>query len=211
MTTIYASIVTAETVRLGVITYLRRWVPAYVAEVSRQAGLAHCLPDFRSYAPALVTGTPDDQLPLCVVTAPATVGAPVKREDGTVVAPWGVGIGCVASRRTREAAGAVTALYAAAVRAAVLQHPSMDGLSESTEWLGEEHEEIAWDDTRVVMAGKLHFVLDIPALVDTHGGFSTPQPTNGLIDPADGYLFDPAGTYTAETVLIDLDQMEDAP
>ena len=208
-TSMYRRIVSGEGIRLGVIAHLRLWVPAYVAEVSRQAGLTHCLPDFRGYAPALVTGTPDDQLPLCVVTAPATIDTPQKHDGGLYTAPWGIGIGCVVSRRTREAAGAVASLYGAAVRAAMVQHPSLGGMSDGTDWLVEDTEEIAWDDVRVVMAAKLQFAAHILGVVDSRGGFTVPQPTNGRTNPADGYLYDAAGQYVAEHVYVDLDQMED--
>lgn len=198
----YGPIVTAETVRQGVVTFLRAWVSSYIAEVSRQAGLTTCLPPFRSYASSATPGVPDDELPVCVVAAPATVGDPQILGDGTVTAQWAVGVGCVASRPTRDAAGAVAALYAAAVRAAVLQHPSLGGFAEAVDWAGEDIEEIAWDDMRVVMAGSNHFVVTVPAVVNIRAGLAVPQPANGAVNPTDGYLYDPVTTGTVSTVVV---------
>jgi hypothetical protein len=75
---------------------------------------------------------------------------------------------------SRETTADLVELYTAAVRMAMLQHPSLDGLALGTRWIDESYDELEYDDSRTIAAGLVNFGVDIDAVVDAFGGPKTP-------------------------------------
>jgi hypothetical protein len=175
--TIFQRIVTGRMVEAAVRDHCQRWSPDYVAEVSEQSGRDRCdLPTFRSYLPALdLDKFEEDQVPACVIVAPGTMRPPAKRGHLWYVT-WQLSIGCVVSGQDRDNTFELVPLYAAAVRALMVQHPSLgvdwvDGVS----WLGERYDELDTDDSRTIAAASVTFAIDVPSAVDSRGGPAAPS------------------------------------
>jgi len=168
--TAYGRIVTGDSIRAALITHISTWAPSYLAEVARQAGLTAPLPQFVGY------GIEADGAasPVCVVSAASTVGDPVESGDGMVSAHWAVAVAAVIAGNTRDDATRLASLYGAALRAMLLQHPSVGGLTRGLTWTGESTEEVAVNATVSAMACIEGLLLDIPGAVNRHLGLATP-------------------------------------
>lgn len=174
--TVFGTIVTGEAVTAAALSFLRTWSPTYIAEVARQSDrVATALPPFRTFTTDssldLLTG---GQLPACIVVSPAIVEKPQRRGDGTYSAVWGVGVGVVVTSTTKEGSLGLASLYAAAVRAAFLQHQSLGGFASGVEWEDERYDEIGSEDTRTMAAAIVQFSMKIDSVLDGFGGVSEP-------------------------------------
>lgn len=177
MTTIYQPIITGHDLEAAARDHLMLWSPDYLAEVGFQSGRARGdLAAFRSFLPALdLDKFAEDQVPSCVIVAPGLAEQPVKHGTKYRVR-WQIGVGCVVSGQDRDNTFELTQLYAAAVRAAMIQHPSLGtDYIEGVVWLGERYDELGHDDARTLMAGSVTFGVDVPAAVDSRGGRPVPS------------------------------------
>jgi hypothetical protein len=185
---VFQPIITGADVEVAVRDHIRRWARDYLGEIAFRSGRARgALPVFRSYLPALdLDKFTEDQVPACVIASPGTLVQPVKRR-GTYYTTWQVGVGCVVSGQDRDNTFALLPLYAAAVRACMVQHPALgvdfiDGVT----WLGERYDELDTNDLRTLAAGSVTFGIDVPSAVDSRGGPTAPSvvPTGGPPVPA---------------------------
>jgi hypothetical protein len=151
---------------------LDEWFPTYLAELERQRGRdARSLPLPRSYhtAPTFETW-PEDQLPAVVIVSPGLAGAPVKNGRGRMHAPWALGIGVVVSARDQASTNEIAKLYAAAVRALLLQRGSLGGFAAETEWVDERYDDLPAAGERTLGAGQAIFVVQVENVVYANGG-----------------------------------------
>lgn len=181
---VYGDIVSGRDVRVAAGDTIKKWGRTYISEIARQEGLAaDALPGFRS-----VTGATDldawaeDQLPAAVVVVPGLIEEP-KRRGRTWEARWALGIGIVAASTTREATQDLVSRYAAAVRALVLQHPSLGGMASGLAWLGERYDELPTEDQRTIGAGQLMFAVTVEHVTSADGPRDVPA--DPLADPGD--------------------------
>lgn len=195
----FGRIITGADVEAAAREHIRRWSPDYLAEVGDQNGRGRiALPGFRSYVPAVdLDRFAEDQVPACVIVAPGTLREPEKRR-GAWYMTWTLSVGCVVSGRDRDSTFALLPLYAAAVRALMVQRPAMgvdfvDGVS----LLGERYDELDTDDARTLAAGSVTFGIDVPSAVDSRGGITEPSVTPATA-PGDWGLVDTVGITTTE-------------
>ncbi len=180
-TNLFGVIVTGKQVRTAMQAHLRQWFPTYLAELSRSDDrYGGDLPLFRSYVSLL--DMPDgryveDQMPSCVVVAPGLLEQPTKHR-GVYIARWAVNVGAVISGQDRENTFDLTELYAAAIRAAVVQHPSLGGFATATDWLGERYDDIPNVMQRTLGAGTVQFSVEVQGAVDAQQG-----PDQPLVEP----------------------------
>lgn len=174
---VFRPIVTGGMVERAVRDTVKRWSRDYLAEVGFQNGRGRgALPNFRSYVPALdLEKFTEDQVPSCVIVAPGTLSEPVKHRSA-YYATWQVGVGCVVSGQDRDNTFELLPLYAAAVRAILIQNPALgvdfvDGVS----WLGERYDELSTNDLRTLAAGSVTFGITVPSAVDSRGGPAAPS------------------------------------
>lgn len=178
---VFGAIVTGRDVRLAMESHLKAWFPTYLAEIARNAGRNPAdVPLFRSWVSAI--DMPDGkyeehQMPSCVIVAPGLYSEPEKR-GGLVIARWAVSVGCVVSGQDRESTFTLAELYAAAVRAAVVQNQSLGGFSTAVDWLGERYDEIPNDMMRTLAAGSVQFAVEVQGAVQPSEGPDAP-----LVDP----------------------------
>lgn len=190
-TNLFGPIVTGKNVRSAFKAHLQAWMPSYLAEVSRNDDRAgDALPLFRSYVSRL--DMPDgryveDQMPSCVIVAPGLVEEPIKK-SGMYIARWGVSVGAVISGQNFENTFDLTELYAAAVRAAVVQNPSLGGFATATDWLSERYDEIPNAMERTLGAGSVQFLVEVQGAVNPKDGPDAPL-AEPILDPGPRGIF----------------------
>lgn len=178
---VFGPIVTGTSVRLAMISHLKMWFPSYIAEVARVEGVDPTkMPLFRSWVSALdLPGGKfeEHQMPSCVVVAPGLLTEP-ERRGGMASATWAVSVGCVVAGQDRENTFSLAEMYAAAVRAAVIQKPSLGGFATATDWLGERYDDIENDMLRTLAAGSVQFAVQVQSANQLTAGPELPP-----IDP----------------------------
>lgn len=179
---VFGPIITGKNVRLAMRDHLKLWMYTYLAEVGRGDGRAgQDLPRPRSWVSSLDLQDgkfSEDQMPSCVIVAPGMVEEP-RKQGGLYICRWAVAVGFVVSGQDRENTFDLSELYAAAGRAAVLQHPSLGGFASGTDWIGERYDDIPNEMQRTLASGTVQFVVEIQgALMPGEG------PDSPLVDPA---------------------------
>jgi hypothetical protein len=136
------TIVTGRDVELAVLRFLKRWAGAYLAECERQRGFAPgALPRIRTWTIANEFETwPEDQLPCLLLVSPGLAEAPMPDGAGVYRAKFTLGLAVIVSARTGDETAALAKLYCAAMRAAILQHQSLEGFATGVEWIDENYD-----------------------------------------------------------------------
>lgn len=190
-TNLFGTIVTGKQVRNAVKDHLQAWFPSYIAEVGRADGRdGGALPLFRSFVSVL--DMPDgkyveEQMPSCVIVAPGLIEEPSKHR-GMYIARWAVNVGAVISGQNKENTFDLTELYAAAIRASVVQRPGLGGFATATDWLGERYDDIPNDMQSTLGAGTVQFLVEVQGVVDARQGPDAPL-VEPILDPG------PRGTF----------------
>lgn len=178
---VFGRIVTGKVVRTAMTNHLKNWSPTYLAEVARAEGQDPAtLPGFKSWVSAIELDEgkfEEHQMPSCVVVAPGILNEPEKR-GGVYIARWAVSVGCVVAGQDRESTFTLAEMYTAAVRAAVVQNPSLGGFATATDWLGERYDDVPNDMLRTLAAGSVQFSVEVQGAVTLNGGPDAP-----LVDP----------------------------
>ncbi len=183
-------ILTADHVEQAALDTLKAWMPTYLAEMERQTGRpAGSVPMVRSWSTLnQFAHWTEDQLPGVILVSPGLAQHPTRRGDGSNWARWTLGVGIVVSARDQPTTNALAKLYAAAVRACLLQHPSLGGKSEGLGWTDERYTDVPSDQARSVAGAQLIFWVEYKDVVNDQMGPpfpAQPSPTP-LTDPGDG-------------------------
>jgi hypothetical protein len=183
---VYGRIITRGDVRDAVTDHLQEWSQAYIGEVAVQRGKGRCdLPQFRSFRFSTedVDKWPDDQLPACVVVCPGLADTPDRQGDGVHDGEWSVGVGVIVSARDQESTDELVGIYTAAVRAALIQHPSLGGFASGVRWIDEDTiPSLGFDDSRTIAGGRVVLGVKVDAVVDSFGGPKA-APDDPCVDP----------------------------
>ncbi len=157
---------------------LRAWFPVYLPEVARQKELSEVFPAPRSY-----NVHPDeekwleDQLPAVIVVSPGIDGKPTKLGDGKITADWRVAVVVFVAGQDEHNCRRNAGVYAAAARAMLLQHRSLDGISNGISYEGETYDSSPTDQGRSIASGIVTFLFSIPGIVDQQGYPGVDAPT----------------------------------
>lgn len=195
---VFGPIVTGKQVRTAMRNHLRTWMPTYLPEIGREDGRSgDALPQFRSWVSALDLPEgkfTEDQMPSCVIVAPGMTEEPVKQGQ-IFICRWAVSVGVCVSGQDRENTFDLSELYAAAVRAAVLQHSSLGGFASGIDWLGERYDDIPNSMLRTLAAGTVQFSVEVQGALMPGEGPDSPlaQP---IPDPGPRATFDAADSTT---------------
>lgn len=184
--TIFGRIVTGADVEAWSWATLRTWISTYLAEVERQSGLvAGSLQRPRGFvtAPSL-DKWPEDQLPALLLISVGMSEPPLKQGDGRFRARWEMGLACVVSARREDESRALAMRYMAALRALFVQRPSLDGNAAGTVWLGEQYDQLEYDDARSLTAGLAQFTVEVEDVVSANAGpLRADKPLDPDVDP----------------------------
>lgn len=189
---------------------VRKWMRTELAEVAAQYGLARgqlALP--KSYPTASQFGWVEDQLPSIGIHCPGVSGPPVKESGprGNFRVKWRLEVAALVSASTQINTDRLAKLYAAALWAAIMQHPSLGGVAEDTEWVsdGERYDVLDAGKGRSLAFCLLLFDVTLKDARSSYGGPREPLPA-GAGAGEDGAHGDwPA----VETVRITVDPLDD--
>lgn len=173
--TVFGQIVTASAVEEAALATLALWMPTYLGEIERQHGTTAIAVPASYTARSEVQNWPEEHLPAVIAISPGTSAVPEARGDGRVDAEWSLGVAVVVSAVDRDTTRRMAQLYSAAVRAAILQHPSLGGVAAGTVWLAESYVDVPVEDTRTLMAAQVVFVVRVDEVVDLFDGPAVPD------------------------------------
>lgn len=176
-TAVFGPIITGGDVEQWVLDTLRTWLSTYLAEVERQHGYSgHDLARPRGWA---IGPTPDkwpeDQLPAVYVASRGVPAPPLKDGYHGYRGRWLVEPGVVVSARTQAETHTLAMLYGAAIRAVVIQRPSLGGNAEAADWLGESYDDLDYDDTRSLYGVRQLFSVEVVDVTLGDAGPTAPE------------------------------------
>lgn len=186
-TNLFGPIVTGDDVERAVVSFLwgedtdgNRWIDTYLGELERHAGYA---PGTIERPKGIVSRTeletwPEDVTPVIVVVSGTLTGRPLQR-GGAYEATWPLAISPVVADLDEEQTRKLAHVYTAAIRLAILQHGSLGGFAEASEWIDEGLEVRPIADSRSKMAGRVIFEITVSNVARRDAG-----PRTALPDPA---------------------------
>ncbi len=188
----FGPITTVNTVDNAVAATLRTWLAHYIAHVADQDNVDRpATPDNYTITTDLAS-YPEKGLPAVVIVSPGLTDTPGNL-SGAARGNWTIGVCVVAQGRNETEVRTHVGVYAAAVRGALLQHPSLGGVALGVTLIDEALDQVGFDERRTMQACKLVFD------VETH--LANLQ---GPIDPpaavGDPPVADPTATIHEETI-----------
>lgn len=171
--TAFGPIISAFEVEHALVACVRIWIRDYLAEMERQRGQAvEGMPPFRSI---VVAGSPEkwpeDQLPALLVSSPGLAETGTRRGlevhgDGGYVARYRVDAVSEVSARGNRQGLRLARVYAAAVRALLVQQPLRAASKpppwlRRVDWVGEDFTLRDWTVDRTRAAGRVAFVVEV--------------------------------------------------
>lgn len=188
---------------------VRKWMFTYLGELCLQLGLpapntAGGIPLPKTYALTsefdMMSSMP---LPAVLFMSPGTTDPPRATGDGWYEADWALSVGIIATAKDRESTNNLVKMYAAVVRAIIVQKHSLGRLATATRWQGEAYDELDSADERTYAAAEVEFIVTIPEVINRMlGPYLWQDPDeDGGVQPGDEY-------YTVEEVIIQIDNVE---
>ena len=164
-------IVTGAQVEAAATATAQEHLDTYLREMERQLGLtAESLPSIRSWTTTNeLELMPEDQLPAAVCISAGTIGDPTRAHAESYTAHWSIAFGVVVSANTQEATNALAKTYIAAIRAAIIQHPTLGGFASGAQWLDESYSELNLDDHRTLAAATTAFDIQVDDSTSIYG------------------------------------------
>ena len=170
-------------VRAAIVSTLGLWAPTYVAEASRQTGLS--LISFESWRLEPTNRSrPATTTPAYVVSCRSVLGKPTRKGTGFYSVEWTAQVGVYVYGRSWDETEDLAWIYIAALRNALLQHPSLGGIAASTWWLSESYREIEPQSLRTEGMALLSVGVRVDDVLGAYSGPATP-PAN-VNEPAPG-------------------------
>lgn len=185
---IFGPIIDASRVEDAVLSLLQVWLPTYLSEVERQAGMtAGQLARPRSWqAVNDVDNWPENQLPAVFVVPTGTTGEPERLGDGTYSTWWAFGVVAVTPANDEVHARRNAQLYTAAIRALLLHRQSLGGLGTATVWTGERFDAGSLSGrNRTLGVGSSEYRVNVMNVVQTGKGPIAPDPKPDSTEPYD--------------------------
>lgn len=140
---LFRDIIAADEIENQILLFLQTWMQAYQNEVCRQRGIDPAgLPTIKSWGVLQdFYHEPQDQVPGVAVINAGTQSV-AKTGAGWWRATFLVGLAVIVSARDRDSSNRVSKLYAAALRAAMLQKRAGGNMISDVSWTGESYDDI---------------------------------------------------------------------
>lgn len=175
---IFGPIVSAISLPSAIEATVSQWIEVYLRETERQAGVGEQLPSFASY-----NSRPDsdrwieEAMPALITVVPGLAAEPDRDGEGNYEAPWRVGVMIVSAGPSKALTDRNNKLYAAAVRAILLQQSSLGGASSGVYWTGEDYDQGPVRAGRSIGTAVVSFTIHTPAVVNKLAGpLAPPDP-----------------------------------
>ncbi len=164
-------IITGAQVEAAAIATAQDHLDSYLREMERQLDLtADTLPSVRSW---ITTNElelfPEDQLPAVICVSSGTSGATTRGPLEAYTATWSIAFGVVCSANSQAATNTLVKTYVAALRAAIIQNPSLGDFAAGVVWLDESYDELNLDDHRTLAAATVAFDVQIESVTSIYG------------------------------------------
>lgn len=185
------AIIDCDTVEKAMQATLADYLPTYLGELERLKGYTAG----QIARPAgVITASefakwPEDQLPLIMVVSPGLEGSPVRSSGaGAYDAQWSVTVAAVVADVDELETRRLMSSYAAAIRAAVVQHKALrsslhpNGFAQFAEWRDESYSDIPFGDTRALDSCRVVFTVGVENVVTQAAGPRLPLP-DPSVDP----------------------------
>ncbi|HKE81073.1 MAG TPA: hypothetical protein VKB54_17275 [Solirubrobacteraceae bacterium] len=208
MTSVFGPLVSAVHVEDHVLRILERWLPSYLYEVERNAGIpVGTLPPIRSVVRSSeIEKFPEDQLPCLMLASPGLTDPPEADGGGYYAATWQINLGIEIVAAPNRKALELARLYALAVRAATVQQQQDPGLEQPVpvirvDWRDERYDVLDSIDDRTVCIGRVELAVTVAEVLQWGLG-----PLDPLIPPQPPGPVAPEWP-TAETVITDVQRV----
>ena len=203
-TDVFGPIYGGNSVQEAVYNTLQKWLSSYVAEFNRQLGgdVLQNVTEYR-HRPEYRTLPKNVQCAILVIV-PGTANIPTTYQD-SIRANWRVEVHTfIYGTKDWQETEALTAAYAACVRACLVQHRDLEGFAETTKWMGEEYYEGEHSATRTTGLAKVNLEVTVGNNVSPYGGSPVPgyQPAGQTTDPTVMPLPNPPIATTVHTTLV---------
>lgn len=167
---VFKDIITIDEIEDQILANLQNWMGTYMAEICRQKGIDPTLP------PAIKSWVnlqkfrhePQNQTPAIVVVNAGSRGTPTKTGDGWWRAEFMFGVSAIISARDQESATKASKMYAAAVRAIMLQQRKDVSYTDMS-WQGETYDDINIGSPDMLAAATGTYMLTLDGLVKSQG------------------------------------------
>lgn len=166
----------------AVVDRLTERLPAYVAAVERAVGdIPGSLPTLRGIVTVSeLVKWPENQLPCAVIASGGTTEKPNKDGNGYYHATYEVMVMVVTAAKDELSTRLAGQKYGAAVRGALLQERSLNNTVATSDWLGEELDNLGAEDRRTIFACSNTFEMKMENIVSWAKG---PLPVDWENDP----------------------------
>jgi len=154
--------VSIDQVEDKIVEVLKKWMESEIFLITSSRGLDMlALPLSYNVRPENDKFT-EDHLPAVIVASLGTEGPPRKDGSGTYEANWKVSVVVVVNGNSRESTNRNARIYAAAVRAILVERRGLDGMSTGGRWDGESYDEGPAEMGRTLAATTIDFTFTIP-------------------------------------------------
>lgn len=182
--TVFSTIISDDQVEEAVLETIRKWLPTYMSEVERQRGLDppyYQRPQSGSYYVRTdFDKWPEEMLPAVIIIAPGIEDDPTRSGAGIYRGKFGIAVTSVVSSNNQEETRRYAMRMGAAIRAAILQHQSldqaMDGQVRGVDFVGSRNNELPPEDERTIWAYRQLFAVEVDSIVTRPAGPHTPEP-----------------------------------
>jgi len=185
-TDIFQRIVSANQVEEALRDHLKLWMPVYLQEMELQLGRERGkVPVPRSFMVAgALEQLRENQLPGILVQSPGISTLPYHDGDGMYTATWRMIVTGLISALDQDATRAVAKLYGAAIRAIIVQKPSLNDFAINSQWTSESYNDLpSPDGERNLTLISVHADVTVEDVVNKMGGPRT-YPSPDPPDPA---------------------------
>jgi hypothetical protein len=201
----YGEVVGGHSVQEAMYATLEKWLPSYVMEINRQLGEEVLqIPTEYRFRPDYRT-LPKSSTAAILIDVTGTSGRPQVYQQATR-ANWEARVMIfVYGTKDWQETQAMTNAYAAAVRAAIVQHRSLGGFADTTIWTGEDYREGEHSGTRTTGLAVVHFEVTVGNAVNIYGGPPSPAYAGegSVTDPS---LLPPSPAVTSTEVNVNLNK-----
>ena len=205
---IFGRIIDGSQVEDAMMNHLRKWLPVYLQELEYQRFRNRDqIPHPRSIqAVKDLEQFDENQLPAIIVMSSGLSDTPVHYGDGSYSASWDVNVATVVTASDAESTRKLAKLYGAAVRAVVVQKPSLGGFASGADWLDESYDDLPGvDEERTFAVTSMYFSVSVDSVINRLGG---PR-TYPFIEPPDEDTQPGSHWPLAETVTVEVEPVEE--
>lgn len=175
---LFGPLVTGTEVETAARATLQTWMPDYLGWLERKYDRANgSLITPRSWVSANdVDRWPEEQIPSVLLLSTGLANEPARDGANIYRAKFALAVVVIVSARDRAVTDELAKLYTAACRAILLHKPSLGGFATAVEWVDEEYDVLPDRNRRQLAAGRAVFRVEVPAVVRSKAGPSTPSP-----------------------------------